>query len=197
VHGAVDRVTRDLDFFCPAAHSVDVLAPAAERVLLAEGFSVERVLDNPGFVRLVVVGDDDRTEVDLGSDARLFPLEQGLGFQLLSTEELAVDKVPAVFGRAEARDFMDLQSVEARFGLDRLLALAADKDHGFDLIVFSEMTGRFDQLRRDEFPIDEEHYEQLAQRVATWRIRARDLVVGKNRTHEPDRDRGDDLGIGF
>jgi Nucleotidyl transferase AbiEii toxin, Type IV TA system len=126
VHGAVGRVTRDLDFFGPAAHSVDVLAPAAERALLAEGFSVERVLDNPGFVRLVVVGDDDRTEVDLGSDARIFPLDQGPGFQLLSTEELAVDKVLAVFGRAEARDFMDLQSVEARFGLDRLLALAAD-----------------------------------------------------------------------
>ncbi len=51
-----------------------------------------------------------------------------------------MDKVLAVFGRAEARDFMDLMAIEGQFGLDRLFLVAAEKDPGFDLMVFSEMT---------------------------------------------------------
>lgn len=193
VHGAIDRTTRDLDFFGLEPHAVDRLAPATERALRAEGLVVERVLHNPGFVRLLVSADDDRTEVDLGSDARLFPVEEGPGFPLLTTEELAVDKVLAVFGRAEARDFVDLMAIEDRFGLDRLLEVAAEKDHGFDPLVFSDMTERFDRLRRDEFPVDDEQYGRLARIVRIWRAQAREL----GRTLDRGRDRGDDLGIGL
>jgi hypothetical protein len=95
VHGAIDRTTRDLDFFGLEPQAVDRPTPVAERALRAEGLTVERVLHNPGFVRLLVSADDDRTEVDLGSDARLFPVDEGPGFPLLTTEELAVDKVLA------------------------------------------------------------------------------------------------------
>jgi hypothetical protein len=146
VHGAIDRSTRDLDFFGLEPDAVDRLAPAAERALEEDGLSVERVLDRPGFVRFLVVGQDGRTEVDLGSDARLFPVDQGPGFKLLAPEELAVDKVLAVFGRAEARDFMDLMAIEDQFGLDRLFRAAADKDRGFDLKVFADMNDRFDRF---------------------------------------------------
>ncbi len=197
VHGAIDRITRDLDFFGLEPDAVDRLAPAAERALQVDGLSVERVLDNPGFVRLLVASDNDRTEVDLGSDARLFAVDHGPGFPLLTTEELAVDKVLAVFGRAEARDFMDLMAVEDQFGLDRLLQGAAQKDHGFDLMVFSEMTNRFERLRRDEFPLDNQQYGRLAQLVRLWRTQARELVRDQSRIREPDHDRGDELGIGF
>ena len=165
----------------------------AEGALRAEGLTVERVLHNPGFVRLLVSAEGDRTEVDLGSDARLFPVDQGPGFPLLTTEELAVDKVLAVFGRAEARDFVDLMAVEDRFGLDRLLEVAAEKDHGFDPLVFSDMTERFDRLRRDEFPVDDEQYSRLARIVRIWRAQTREL----GRTLDRGRDRGDDLGIGL
>lgn len=197
VHGAIDRSTRDLDFFGLEPDAVDRLAPAAEQALRAEGLSVERVLANPGFVRFLVVDEEDRTEVDLGSDARLFPADQGPGFRLLTTEELAVDKVLAVFGRAEARDFMDLMAVEGRFGLDRLFLVAAEKDHGFDLMVFSEMTDRFDRLRRDEFPLDDQQYGRLTRLVALWRAQARELACTQGRAHEPGHGRGGDLGIGF
>jgi hypothetical protein len=197
VHGAIDRSTRDLDFFGLEPDAVDRLAPAAERALIEDGLSVERVLDSPGFVRFLVVGQDGRTEVNLGSDARLFPVDQGPGFQLLAPEELAVDKVLAVFGRAEARDFMDLMAIEDQFGLDRLFRAAADKDHGFDLKVFAQMTDRFDRLRRDEFPLDDQEYGRLARLVTLWRTHARELGREQGRLHEPGHDRGDDLGIGY
>src|SRR4051812_25903101 len=54
--------------------------------------------------------------VDIAADARLLPADRSALGLLLSVEELAVDKVLAVFGRAEARDFLDLAALEPRFG---------------------------------------------------------------------------------
>ena len=47
---------------------------------------------NPGFARLIVESGDDRTELDFGADARLFPAEPGRLAPTLTGEELAVDK---------------------------------------------------------------------------------------------------------
>jgi len=128
--GDVERQTRDLDFFGLTAESVTLLLPAVDRALQAAGFTVRHIQESHGFARLVVESGQDRTEVDLGADARLFPAEPGTPAPLLSAEELAIDKVLAIFGRAEARDFVDLMAGEPRYGLDRLCQLAAEKDRG-------------------------------------------------------------------
>lgn len=73
---------------------------------------MEVVREAHGFVRLSVSDGDERTEVDLAADARLFAPEQGPLVRTLAAEELAVDKVLAIFGRAEERDFIDLQALE-------------------------------------------------------------------------------------
>ena len=62
----------------------------------------------------------------------------------------------AIFGRAEARDFIDLMAVEGQFDLDRLFKLAAEKDRGFNPRVFAEMVARGSRLSRAEFPIDDQ-----------------------------------------
>lgn len=69
LQGDVDRRTRDLDFFGPSAVAVDELVPAAEQALIRDGLRAERVIDHPGFARLLVDDGTDQTEVDLGSDA--------------------------------------------------------------------------------------------------------------------------------
>ena len=70
--GDVHRQTRDLDFFGLTVEAVDRLLPAVEAALGSAGLSVERIQVGAGFARLVVEGEDDRTEVDLAADARLF-----------------------------------------------------------------------------------------------------------------------------
>ena len=177
--GDVDRGTRDLDFFGLSRLAVDQLVPAVEQALRDADLQVERVIDNHGFARLIVADRAERTEVDLASDARLFPVEQGPGYSTLAGEELAVDKLLAVFGRAEARDLVDLMAVEPRYGLDHLIELASEKDRGFDPAVFAEMTGNFTRLRRDEFAIDDERYNHLSRLVGVWRQRA--LQFGRER----------------
>ncbi len=197
VRGDIDRKTRDLDFFGLSAAAVDRLVPAAERALREAGFRVKRVQEGPGFARFVVENEDDRTEVDLASDARLFPADEGPGFQILSAEELAVDKLLAVFGRAEARDFVDLEALEARFGLDRLFELAAEKDRGFEPTVFAEMMDRFGRLGRAEFQLDDVQYEELSRFVEACRERALQLAQEHQRSSGLRNDRGPDIGLGI
>jgi hypothetical protein len=158
----VERGTRDLDFFGLSAAAVDRLVPVALDALRRAGFDVERVVSGAGFARVVVKRFGEQSEVDLAADARLFPGEVGpRGIPVLADEELAVDKVLAVFGRAEARDFVDLMAVEGQFDLDRLFNLAAEKDRGFDLGVFAEMINRVSRLSRAKFPADDRTYEEL------------------------------------
>jgi hypothetical protein len=194
----IERGTRDLDFFGLTAAAVDRLVPAAEQALRSAGFDVERVISGTGFARLVVQGLGEQTEVDLAADARLFAAELGqAGIPLLTSEELAVDKVLAVFGRAEARDFIDLMALERQFDLGRLFTLAAEKDRGFDPKVFADMVGRVTRLSRAEFPIDDDAYEKLQQVVARWRERALDISREQSRGAGEERDRGSDTSLGL
>lgn len=187
----IDRHTRDLDFFGLDSSDVQRLLPAAESALKAAGFEVDRVRESLSFVRLAVEKDGEVTEVDLAADARLFPLEVEEGLPIMSGTELAVDKVLAIFGRAEARDFVDFAAVVDRYGLADLFRLAAEKDPGFSIEVFAEMLGRFGRLREDEFGIESSTYELLAERVTTLRDKALELdrTLGK----ELGRDYGPDL----
>lgn len=189
--GDVRRETRDLDFFGLTSASVDRLVPAVERALLAAGLTIQRVQVNPGFARLVVESGDDRTELDLAADARLYPAEPGEPAPMLRGEELAVDKVLALFGRAEARDFLDLMEVEPRYGLDRLCQLASEKDRGFAPAVLAEMLARFNRLRRAEFGIDDVRYAQLGNDVERWRAHALELA----RRQASDRNEGRDFEV--
>ncbi len=176
LRGVVERSTRDLDFFGLTTTAVDMLVPAVEAALRAAGLTVEHVQRSPGFARLLVELDGEVTEVDIAADARLFAAQPGRLAPTLSGEELAVDKVLAIFGRAEARDFEDLMALEPRYGFDRLCELAAEKDRGFLPEVLAEMLGRFGRLRRDEFELDDARYQQLARLVEGWRERARELA---------------------
>jgi hypothetical protein len=186
VRGDVRRQTRDLDFFGLTGDAVDRLVPAVDRALSAAGFVVRHAQVSPGFARLSVAEGEESTEVDLAADARLFPAEPGPFAPTLTGEELAVDKVLALFGRAEARDFADLMALEPRYGLDRLCTLAAEKDLGFEAALFAEMLGRFDRLRRDEFELDDAEFERLRGEVARWRERAVELQRTTERPHERD-----------
>ena len=188
--GEVHRRTRDLDFFGLTPAAVDRLVPAVDRALRAAGLVVHHVQENPGFARLLVESADDRTELDLAADARLFPAEPAQPAPMLTGEELAVDKVLALFGRAEARDFVDLMAVEPRYGLDRLCRLAAEKDRGFTPRMFAEMLAGFRRLRREEFELDDARFEQLGRDVQRWRERAIELAHQR----ELERNRGRDLG---
>lgn len=171
VRGDVDRITRDLDFFAMSADEVRCLLPALERALDDAGLQLERRRISSGFVRLAVSDGVETTEVDLAADFRLRPAESGPLGPILAGEELAADKTLALFGRAEARDFIDVFFLSQRYGLKQMCELAAEKDPGFRLDVFVEMLGTIGRLPRDEFEVDDSVFDELLSTVAEWRER--------------------------
>lgn len=190
--GLVDRRTRDLDFFTVDATSVNKVAPEVESALRSKGMNVIRRVDAPGFVRLEVSEGSEICEVDFGSDARLRPeIETPLG-RMIASEELAADKTLALFGRAAARDFVDVFALSQIFGQDRLLALAAEKDRGFDQRHFADALAAFNRLDRDLFDVPDEIYATIREWSTLWRYQILDRTIERQ-----TKDHGDDLGLGL
>jgi len=79
------------------------------------------------------------------------------------------DKLLAVFGRAQARDFIDAVALADEVGgLDEMCRLAAEKDGGFSKPVLVEMIASFDRLPPDEFELSERGYAELRVAVQGW-----------------------------
>ena len=190
--GVVDRRTRDLDFFTVDATAVNRVCPEVEAALRSMGMSVTKRVDAPGFIRLEVSEANETCEVDFGSDARLRPaMATELG-PMIASEELAADKTLALFGRAAARDFVDVFALSEVFGQDRLLELAAEKDRGFDKQHFAEALAAFSRLDRDLFDVADETYVALRNWSTSWRYRILDRSIDRQ-----TKDRGDDVGLGL
>lgn len=166
--GIVDRQTEDLDFFGRESPAVDRLAPAFEQAIRSAGITVTRLREAPGFVRLELNRGEQRCEVDLGYDARLWPLQQTPLGPTISDDELAADKTLALFGRAAARDYIDVHALARRHGEARLLELAAAKDRGFSAPHLAEALQAIDRLDREQFDVNDDTYQEVRQWAAQW-----------------------------
>lgn len=188
VRGLIDRPTRDLDYFTvPGEERALVeLRDALERAFESAGLAHTRRRDLPTFVRLEVGDGDERCEIDLAIDYRALPAEPSDFGPTLAVEELAANKVLALFDRAEARDFLDLVELTHHFELQSLLDLASRKDTGFDTVGFLEALSSFGRFTSADFGIDEAEHDQLRITVAKWRS---DLARSQRR-EPPDRSRG-------
>jgi predicted nucleotidyltransferase component of viral defense system len=132
--GLIDRPTRDLDYFTAPGDekALSALRDALERALENAGLDHSRQRDLSTFVRIEVSDGEEQCEVDLAIDFRALPAEPSRYGPTLALEELAANKVLALFDRAEARDFLDLAEPTRHFKLQPLFDLASQKDTGFD-----------------------------------------------------------------
>lgn len=161
VRGIVDRSTQDLDLFVAEPRSVRLAVDAFRQVAAHRGWSTEIVRGGPSFVRLQVTGVAGEVLVDVAYDYRSRPVVPSLVGPTLSVEDLAADKVLALFGRAEARDFVDVYLLARHLPTDRMLALAAEKDTGFDPYQLAVAIGRLARHPRAELDVDDDDYTAL------------------------------------
>lgn len=181
--GLTARQTNDLDYFSSDESDVAHYVPLVIKALQLDGLAVEMTQQSHSFVRMAVSFESERTELDFGLDARLFPTQEGEFSPVLSSRELAVDKVLAVFGRAAARDFVDLAALTQFFDLDSLLHLAKEKDPGFELGIFLQATNRFEVIRPMEFGIGNSEHSELEKEVASWQVRVREIIRDRTKDH--------------
>jgi Nucleotidyl transferase AbiEii toxin, Type IV TA system len=170
VRGRIARPTRDLDFFTTSAEEVDRLLPVLEAALTSHDLRVERVTANPGFARLVVSTGQESSLIDLAYDFRMLPAEQTDHGRVLAEDELAADKMLAMFGRADARDFLDVYDLLKTYSRRRLLELAREKDRGFNPGVFADMIATLDRHPRPRFPVDDATLDSVRGTFREWRV---------------------------
>lgn len=114
----------------------------------------------------------------------MLPAEPSAIGPVLSLEELAANKLLALFSRAEARDFVDFAAVEPLYGLDHLCRLAVEKDGGFDRTVLAEMLGGIDRLPTDEFQLSDDRLAALRRAVLGWQLQLARRGPGRGRGRE-------------
>ncbi|WP_419917299.1 nucleotidyl transferase AbiEii/AbiGii toxin family protein [Candidatus Poriferisodalis sp.] len=169
ISGIADRPTNDLDFFTEHPKTVEALLDAAQTALEDAGLEVTRLAEASTFARLRVGGPDEVTYVDLASDARMLPARStDTGF-MLAEAELAADKVLALSGRGESRDFIDFRGLLTRFDIDQLCQLAGEKDPGFAPEQLVAALEYFDRIPPAEFAEYTDDYNGLRDCVHTAR----------------------------
>jgi hypothetical protein len=149
------RYSDDLDFFHDTEVQVAKAFAADRSRLETAGYRVEVELTLPGFVRAMVSRDDDATRVDWARDSsrRFLPLvHDPLGGWLLHPIDLAINKVLALAGRDESRDFVDTLFVHAQvLPLAALCWAAAGKDPGLTPLSLLELLKRRGHYRPEDF----------------------------------------------
>ena len=135
------RLSDDLDFF---THQPDL--GAAERLVpglcARNNLEATQLQKAPGFVRYQIAGE---LQVDLVADVqfRVGSPELVDDFMVDSLKNIAVNKVTAILGRFDPKDYVDLYLLltEPDLGLDilDLLALGGKKDAGLDRFVWASL----------------------------------------------------------
>jgi hypothetical protein len=149
------RTSDDLDYFHDAEALVGKAFAADQSVLEAAGYAVEITLSQPGFVRAIVRRDGGATKVEWAHDSawRFLPAvpDPEVGFRL-HPMDLAINKVLALAGRDEPRDFLDVIYVHRNhLSLGCLCWAAVGKDPGFSPAMLVEMLARKGRYRADDF----------------------------------------------
>lgn len=130
------RESIDLDLFTNQRDAdFDAVNRAVLGILQTLTLRIQSQVTTPTFLQYIVVNDSGVTlKVDLVKDV---PVHFGAtreidGLRLDSLENIGANKVLAVFGRTDAKDFIDLYWILQRTNLvfDDLYALAKEKDLG-------------------------------------------------------------------
>lgn len=148
------RVSRDIDLFHDTAEAVAATFEADRKLLLELGFELHLLRERPSFVEAEVARKDERVLLQWVQDSayRFFPLVQCEPFGLtLHPFDLATNKVLALVGRVEVRDWIDtLESSDRIQHLGYLAWAASGKDPGFSPASILENAGRSARYSADE-----------------------------------------------
>lgn len=149
------RYSDDLDFFHDTEARVASAFATDRKRLEDAGYRVEVEQSLPGFVRAIVHKSGDATRVDWAFDSawRFMPLVRDrLGGLLLHPVDLAINKVLALAGRDEPRDFVDMLFVHRRvLPLAALCWAAVGKDPGFTPLSLLELLKRRGRYHPEDF----------------------------------------------
>jgi hypothetical protein len=148
------RISRDIDLFHDTDEALARSWEADRKALLEHGYSVVPIRERPTIVEAEVGRGLERVRMEWARDSafRFFPLEthEDLGLTL-HPFDLATNKVLALVGRLEVRDWVDVLSTDDRIQPLGYLAWAAcAKDPAFNPASILEAAARSGRYSADE-----------------------------------------------
>ncbi|HMR04281.1 MAG TPA: hypothetical protein PKA88_00825 [Polyangiaceae bacterium] len=148
------RYSNDLDYFQDSEMRVASAYAEDRKSLEQAGYAIEILLQQPGFVRAIVSKDGQTTKVEWVHDTawRFLPTVKNeiTGYQLHPID-LAINKLLALAGRNEPRDFLDVMDAHrAILPLGALCWAAAGKDPGFTPPLLLDLLRRRGNVRAEE-----------------------------------------------
>jgi hypothetical protein len=149
------RYSNDLDYFQDSAERVAKAYEEDRSLLQDNGYEITIDMQQPGYVRARVEKEGAATKIEWSHDSawRFLPTlrHPEYGYQLHPVD-LAVNKVLALVGRNEARDFVDILHVhENVLSLGALCWAAAGKDPGFTPLSLLELLRRRGRYQPEDF----------------------------------------------
>ena len=154
------RYSNDLDYFHDSEQRVAQAFTQDKETLESNGLKVTIEMNQPGFIRSIISQgktskDQENTKVEWAHDSswRFMPAisHPDSGYQLHSID-LCINKVLALAGRDEPRDFLDVLYAHDNFlPLGALCWAATGKDPGFTPHSLLELLKRRGKYREEDF----------------------------------------------
>jgi hypothetical protein len=174
--GLVMRPSEDIDLFTAWERRAefDAAVSAIVDAYLADGLSVDTERHHDAFVRLTVSDGERTSKVELAVDSRANePILMTIG-PVLHPDDAVTNKMTALYARAFARDFIDIDAAiqSGRYDRESLLRLAERAELGFDRRVFADALGQVQLLDPDDFAdygVAGQNLDDLRNRFAAWR----------------------------
>jgi len=174
--GLLERPSEDVDLFTAwdRRDEFTTAVAAVVRTYRDDGLAVDIERQYDTFARLTVADGRHTSKVELGVDWRANePILMAIG-PVLHPDDAVANKMSALYGRAFARDFVDIDAAlqSGRYAREAVLHLAERADHGFDRRIFADALGQASLLDSDDFAqygITGQALEDLRARFAAWR----------------------------
>ncbi|MGW1060688.1 nucleotidyl transferase AbiEii/AbiGii toxin family protein [Micromonospora rubida] len=174
--GLLERPSEDVDLFTAwdRRGEFTTAVTAVVHAYRDDGLAVDVERQYDTFARLTVTDGDRVSKVELGVDWRANePILMAVG-PVLHPDDAVANKMSALYGRAFARDFIDIDAAlqSGRYTREALLNLAQRADRGFDRRIFAEALGQASLLDPDDFAqygVTGQTLNDLRNRFAAWR----------------------------
>ena len=183
---ASPRLSQDLDLFHDTLEALEATWQADRAVLLDAGFALQILRERAGYVEAEVARNGESVLLQWVRDSafRFYPLLPHLDFGLtLHPFDLATNKILALVGRSETRDWIDALTCHCEVAPLGLLAWAAcGKDEGWNPLLILDEAARNARTSREEWDEIEWQGEapDLAELKTQWRTalrEARDIIA--------------------
>mgnify|MGYP003381951209 CR=1 FL=1 len=178
MHGFGDRPSADVDLFTADTDPEHFTAALAvlHQVLADAGFQVTDLRIRPLFADLHVrePATGLSSDLQLGMNPRVFPPPTLTIGPVLDVRDAIGAKMSALYGRGEARDFIDIATVieSARFTCDQVVALGdAQEAQPMDRTILREQfraAGRWTVDDYDRYGVDSERRERIIATFTDW-----------------------------